>query len=205
MPFLLSEKSNNSVLYLWELSEDVENFRSKVSSTIFKSIVDNTKLDKRKLEKLSQVMLIAKAGLDYSQVTYLSNGKPMTVSNKHISFSHSGILSSLLVDNNTCGVDLEYPSEKVLRISSRFIHAKEMELMKNEKNMYWTWSIKEAIFKFFGEKVTFKEDIHVVDIQESSNKAIAIYSGFHGKGIFELKLLRVKKYYLAYTKSYTPE
>lgn len=205
MPFILSEKSDDSTLYLWEMNESLEDFQVIISPSVFKNIVVNTKLEKRQFEKFSQILLLAKASVDPDQVSYSINGKPLLNINKHISFSHSGQMSSLLVDNNNCGIDLEYPSEKVFRISSKFIHDNERDLMKEKKNMYWTWSIKEAIFKYFGERVLFKEHIQVIDIQESSNKAVAIYNGFHGKGIFELKLLRVKKYYLAYTKTYTPE
>lgn len=205
MPFILSEKSNGTALYLWEMSEKVEDFRNVISSDLFENIVETNKLDKRKIEKFSQVMLLAEAGLDYKQISYLENGKPLAYDGSFISFSHSGELSTLLVDQKSCGIDLEYPSEKVKRISSKFINENELDLIKREENINWTWSIKESIYKYFGERVLFKEHIQVVDIQEEFNKAVAYYDGFHGKGIFELKLLRVKKYYLAYTKSYTPE
>lgn len=205
MPFLFSENSLKSNLLLWEMSEEIDRFQNLIELSVYKDIIENTKLDKRKLEKLSQATLLKKAGIEYDMLYYSSSGKPQLKNGKHLSFSHSEELSSLLIDENKCGLDLEYPSDKILRISPKFINQSEKIMMEDSENLYWTWSIKEAIFKYFGERVLFKEHIQVLEIASTSNNATVLYDGFHGKGIFEMKLLRVKKYYLAYTKSYTPE
>jgi len=205
MPLLFSENSFKSTLLLWEMNEEIEHFQNLIEASVYTEIIENTKLDKRKLEKLSQASLLQKAEIDYDLLFYSSNGKPKLKNGKHLSFSHSEKLSSLLIDDNNCGLDLEYPSDKIIRISQKFINEDEEMIMKDNENLYWTWSIKEAIYKYFGERVLFKEHIQILKISSTSNKAIVLYDGFHGKGIFEMKLLRVKKYYLAYTKSYAPE
>jgi phosphopantetheinyl transferase len=205
MPLILKETSIEKALFIWEISEKLEEFQRLMPSAIFNKIMENTKLEKRKIEKLSQVVLLQKAKIPYDQVNYLENGKPYITSNKHLSFSHSGIISSLLISNTKCGLDVEFPSDKIKRIQRKFIDQKEEELITKDDNLFWIWSIKEAIFKYFGEGVIFKDDIQVLSIHEEKRNAQVRYQGRHGTAYFDMKLLRIKNYYLAYTKSCTPE
>jgi len=205
MPLILTEQSKQKELFLWEMSEKIDDYQRITPSDIFENIVQKTKLEKRILEKLSQVMLLNKAKIPYEDVLYGSNGKPFLKNGKHLSFSHSGTLSSLLIDEKNCGLDIEYPSNKIERIAKKFVHENEFELLNKGDNLYWAWNIKEAIFKYFGEGVTFKEDIFIKELRPELKSAVALYSGKHGRGIFELKLMQIKKYYLAYTKTYFPE
>lgn len=204
MPLILTEQSNNKDLFLWEMSENIDDYQRIIPESLYSDIINNTKLEKRKLEKLSQVMLLQKAKIAYENVLYAANGKPYLTNGKHLSFSHSASISSLLIDKYPCGLDIEYPSEKIHRIASKFIHPKEQELIGRGDNIYWAWSIKEAIFKYFGEKVVFKDHIFINEIRPDQKIAFANYKGKHGSGLFELKLMQIKKYYLAYTKTYRP-
>ena len=202
MPLILTQESLGKELFLWEITEQIIDFQRFIPPVLFDQIQETTKLDKRKLEKLSQVMLLKKAKIPFEEVKYHQNGKPYLSNGLHLSFSHSGSYSTLLVDKNQCGLDIEHQSDKILRIASKFLHPSEKDLFKSDESLYWIWSIKEAIFKFFGEGVVFKDHIQVEKIDIPNKSAIALYNGRHGKGIFEMKLLRIKKYYLAYTKTY---
>jgi len=205
MPLLSIDKNETVTLLLWELNEDIDFFKTMVPENIFSYIAENNRLEKRKLEKLSQVVLLASAGIDYSKLYYNPNGKPLLQLNEMISFSHSGDYSALLICKENCGLDLELASDKIIRISNKFINESEASLIKTEENIYWAWTIKEAVFKYFGEAVLFKDHIKIVSIQAKQNKALVHYDGFHGIGEFELKIQRIKNYYLAYTKKYTPQ
>jgi phosphopantetheinyl transferase len=205
MPLILSQESVGKELFLWEISEEIKDFQRIISPIVFAQIMESTKLEKRKLEKLSQVMLLKKAKIPFEHVKYHKNGKPFLDNGLHLSFSHSGEYSTLLVDKNRCGLDIEYQSEKILRIAPKFTHPEEKDLFNTDEYLYWIWSIKEAIFKYFGEGVAFRDHIQVKEIDEVKKRAFAVYNGRHGKGIFEMKLLRIKKYYLAYTKTYSIE
>jgi phosphopantetheinyl transferase len=205
MPSIFFENNNSNTLLIWALYEDVESFQNLVDVPIYLEILNTIRLEKRKLEKLSQVMLLKQAGIPYEMLFYLPNGKPKLRNGKYVSFSHSGKLSALLIAENNCGIDIEYPSDKILKIAPKFINKEEERLLKENENVYWIWSIKEAIFKFFGERVLFKDHIKILSTSSIHNEATVLYDGFHGKGIFVMHLMRVKKYYLAYTKSYAPE
>lgn len=205
MPLVSFQKTSENGLLLWELKEKVEDFKLVIPDLAYQEVLDSTRLEKRKLEKLSQLALLKTAGINISDLSYNKNGKPLLNSEKHLSFSHSGNLSALLVNKNVCGMDLELASDKIIRISSKFINENENALMLEKENIYWAWSIKESIFKYFGERVLFKDHINIVEIEAKMNRAKVHYCGFHGRGDFEINLLRIKNYYLAYTKSYYPK
>lgn len=203
MPLLTIEKDLETTLLLWELKEDKAFFSSLIPENIYTSILKNNRLDKRILEKLSQVVLLESAGIDYNRLYYNSSGKPMLDQNERISFSHSGNICALLINKVNCGLDIEQASKKIIRISSKFINSEEAAIIDNNEHIYWAWTIKEAVFKYFGENVLFKDHINIITIRPDINKALVVYNGFHGKGEFELSIRRIKNYYLAFTKKYT--
>ena len=204
MPLLFIEELPEYALALWEIAEEISELESLIPQNELEKIKENTHLEKRKREKISQFLLLKSLGISHSELFYQENGKPMLNSDLNISFSHSGNLSIAILAKGKCGIDIEYPSEKIIRIASKFINEKEHSLMQNETNIYWAWSIKEAVFKYFGERVLFKDHIQILEILEEEKKASVIYRGFHGEGVFELKIDRIKNYYLAFVKTFTP-
>ena len=204
MPLLFIEELPEYALAIWEIAEEISELESLIAQDELKKININTRLEKRKLEKISQIILLNSLGISPSELFYLPNGKPMLNSDRNISFSHSGNLSIAILAKSKCGIDIEHPSEKIIRISSKFINEKELPLIRDKINIYWAWSIKEAVFKYFGERVLFKEHIHILEINEADKKAIVFYKGFHGQGHFELQIDRIKNYYLAFVKTFKP-
>lgn len=203
MPLLSIDTFSDHHLIIWEVNESIIDLKQLIPAKEFKEIELNTRLEKRKLEKFSQYLLLKSMAIPYSEVYYEENGKPMLISGKHVSFSHSGNLSAMMISDSNCGIDIEENSDKILRITSKFISAREKELMKEKDNIYWSWSIKEVVFKYFGERVLFKDHITILEINKDLKKAIVEYNGFHGRGNFEIKIDRIKNYYLAYSNSFT--
>ncbi len=203
MPLLSIDTFPDYQLIVWEMDESLIDMQRIIPTQEFKKIDTNTRLEKRKIEKFGQYLLLKSMGIAHSEVQYEQNGKPLLISGKHISFTHSGNLSAMLISDSNCGIDLEIQSDKILRIVSKFISPKEREIMKEKENIFWAWSIKEVVFKYFGERVLFKDHITILEINKELKKAIVEYDGFHGKGYFEIKIDRIKNYYLAYTNSFT--
>ncbi|MCR4957279.1 MAG: 4'-phosphopantetheinyl transferase superfamily protein [Prevotella sp.] len=70
--------------------------------------------------------------------------------NPHLSISHThGYAALLLSDDCRVGVDIEYRSDRVERIASRFIRPDEKAETTDEKLLLW--SAKEAVYKLFSE------------------------------------------------------
>ncbi len=205
MPLLSIEKNGDSTLLLWEISEDIAFFERLVPENIYQYILENNRLSKRKLEKLSQVVMLSSAKIDYTKLYYNENGKPLLQLDEMVSFSHSGSISAMLISKENCGLDIELASDKIVRISPKFVNKSETLLMESRENLYWAWTIKEAIFKYFGKEVLFKEHIKIISIQPELSTAIVHYKGYHGLGEFELTIKRIKNYYLAFTNKYSPQ
>lgn len=86
----------------------------------------------------------------------------------HFSISHCGDFAAVIISRkNRVGVDIEIPQEKIERIAHKFLSANEataLETLPAERAVQLTlaWSIKEAIFKWYGDGgVDFIENIRL--------------------------------------------
>ena len=87
----------------------------------------------------------------------------------HFSISHCGDFAAAIVSKNCrVGLDIEIPTEKVLKILHKFLHPQEKELLVrvNESADYTLntrlctllWSAKEAMYKWWGDgEIEFSE------------------------------------------------
>jgi phosphopantetheinyl transferase len=67
------------------------------------------------------------------------------------------------------GVDIECPTQRVLKVSKRFLNADEQHLFKgNLLKIQLAWSAKEALYKVFGkETVEFSTSMSIQDFEPS--------------------------------------
>lgn len=89
----------------------------------------------------------------------------------HFSISHCGDYAAAIVSSRQrVGIDIEIPTEKLLKISHKFLHPKERILLfeaeadhitaKHLDRLTIAWSAKESVFKWWSYgKVDFKEQI----------------------------------------------
>ena len=83
----------------------------------------------------------------------------------NLSISHTrGYVVLLLSDDSGVGVDIEYRSNRVERIASRFIRPDEQVGTTNEKLLLW--SAKETVYKIFSEDRLAFYDMRVLSIGE---------------------------------------
>lgn len=203
MPLFREFKNKNSLIYIWEVIESESNLSMRFDDLIRLRILKNNKLEKRRIEKYVQACLLIEAKIDPLSISYSFSGKPYIDSGKkHISFSHSGRYAALIISHTTCGIDIEKESSKIEKISPKFLNEAEFKFLHLPGALAWIWCIKEAVFKYFGERVFFKDDIIIDEFDLDSLTAHASYQGIHGQGKFEIKLDRFENYYLAYTKEF---
>lgn len=83
----------------------------------------------------------------------------------HISLSHCKGYVAAQVSVSNCGIDLEPMSERILRISERFLDEHELRFLGTEpelKRLYTAWCAKEAVYKWYGRKaLDFRRDMHI--------------------------------------------
>jgi phosphopantetheinyl transferase len=83
----------------------------------------------------------------------------------HFSISHCGDFAAAIVSKTKrVGIDIEIPTEKIIRIAHKFLHLEEREMISKwtdfnkELVMTLVWSSKEAMFKWWGNgNVDFSE------------------------------------------------
>ena len=98
----------------------------------------------------------------------LGSSKKSQISNlkSQISISHTrGYAALILSDDSEIGIDIEYRSDRVERIASRFIRPDEKAETTDEKLLLW--SAKEAVYKLFSEDNLLFFDMRALSIDES--------------------------------------
>ena len=113
----------------------------------------------RKAEKEGEQRLLF-AMLGYVPViNHNEDGKPM-IEGYHISISHTlGYVAVILSRDYEVGVDIEYVSDRVNRISSRFL--RDDEVFPDTTDKLIAWCAKETMYKLFSSEHLALKDIKV--------------------------------------------
>lgn len=101
-------------------------------------------------------LLAAMLGTDEVVLGHEESGKP-TLDGWYVSISHTkGYAAALLSRKHEVGIDIEYTSDRVSRIASRFLRADEQPQTVAEQLVYW--SAKETMYKLYSEdKLEFQQ------------------------------------------------
>lgn len=147
MPLIRKQKLDNDTwLALWQMTEPVELMPGPlhVDPSLFTS-------PRRKKEKLTEYLLLKElTGDDSLVIRHNEDGAPF-VDGFFISISHTeGWAAMILSKTRHVGIDIEYVSERVNRVVSRFIREDEQQATLAERLI--NWCAKEAVYKFFTEQ-----------------------------------------------------
>jgi phosphopantetheinyl transferase len=89
----------------------------------------------------------------------------------HISLSHSGDYCAIIRAGVACGIDVQYFTPKMARISDRFMRPEEWAAVEDlgnqddeqiDQTLHFYWSAKEAIYKAWGTKNLSAQRIHIL-------------------------------------------
>jgi 4'-phosphopantetheinyl transferase len=181
---------------VWRITESEEELIDLTPFTLeMAQQLDQFTCPSRRLEWLaSRVLLYQLAGW-IPLVEYTKTGQPFVQqSEQNISISHTrGFAAVCISPSLAAGIDIEYPSNRISRIASRFIHPREAEFIPADNpDVYHAliWCAKETVFKMAGiSGIIFKEDILVLPF------------GAKTEGWLEVKLFsenQVKEIHLLY-------
>lgn len=158
-------------LGLWQMDETVEQlFGQYPHLQAYRSQVEEKyKNDGRKLEFLAIRALMyemlrvngASKGLlsHAGDFTHNGQGKPL-FRGYHVSISHTkGYATLILSKKSEVAVDIEYMSDRVERIASKFLRKDERADSLDAKLVHWC--AKETVFKLFSEENLLFEDMRV--------------------------------------------
>jgi 4'-phosphopantetheinyl transferase EntD len=158
-------------LGLWQMNESPEQLFDLYPHLLpyRSSLDDKYKNDGRKLEFLAIRALMyemlrvngASKGLlsHAGDFTHNGQGKPL-FRGYHVSISHTkGYAALILSKKSEVAVDIEYMSDRVERIASKFLRKDERADSLDAKLVHWC--AKETVFKLFSEENLLFEDMRV--------------------------------------------
>ena len=158
-------------LGLWQMDESPEQLFDLYPHLLpyRSSLDDKYKNDGRKLEFLAIRALMyemlrvngASKGLlsHAGDFTHNGQGKPL-FRGYHVSISHTkGYAALILSKKSEVAVDIEYMSDRVERIASKFLRKDERADSLDVKLVHWC--AKETVFKLFSEENLLFEDMRV--------------------------------------------
>jgi len=151
--FFQQDIDDDTRLGIWKIEEDEDFF--------LKSVVPqrNVSHPHKKLQHLAGRYLLKYLFPDFPIFLILiaDTRKPYLENEAyHFSISHCGDFAAAIVSKTKrVGVDIEIPTEKIIRISHKFLNQQET-IMLNQWNGFieelstLVWSSKEAMFKWWG-------------------------------------------------------
>jgi phosphopantetheinyl transferase len=156
--------NEDCTLYLWKIEEEVEDLHDMVNlPESDQDRVQGFGSISRKKEFLSTRILVQNAlGKDVF-ITNDEHGKPFLVnSNLNISITHTKSFAGIILSyHHATALDMEYLSDRVHRITKRFLSPEELSNISKEKgvlHLYQHWCAKECLIKLYGKK-----DVHLTD------------------------------------------
>ncbi len=193
MPLYLQETlAHQSTLGIWKITEPLAFFSEHVKlSTEERQYLDKFTNTNRKCEFYAVRALLQALSKEDLQIHYHKTGKPGLQSDLNISISHTkGFACILLSTDKEVGIDMEYLSDRVLRIKNKFLDSEEQSWCHSTDQHILAWSAKESIFKLYGKGLDFK-DIHLRKFNADCNDSTIEAS---------LKCADLKNYTLYYKK-----
>ena len=154
---IICDKQINGIRYaIWQLTESVSELKALIDGRFLVSL-DNINNETRQKERLASRLLIETLCNGYQAVDYKENGEPcFTQCDLYLSISHTKNYVAVAVAPFKIGIDIEHTSDRVLRITKKFLNHTELAELTNTSNPAPTallyWCAKEAMYKKMTEK-----------------------------------------------------
>lgn len=192
----------NAEILIAEFGESVEMMKQHLSNLrAYEDELIKLTNPKRQREFLLIRQMLNELRREECKLQYDETGKPFVANGEfRLSISHSKDHAALIVhDSREVGIDIETPSDRVLKVSKRFLNKDEQEFIGDDTTaMMIVWSAKEALYKIIGkEAVDFAEQLRInTFIAEKDGILKAIHLPTSKK--FELKYRVKPEYILVY-------
>lgn len=159
MPLVKHAQINETCqLALWKITEELGTLLDVVSLTDAEQAkIESFGSISRKKEYVTTRILLRRLLGDGIRIENNEEGKPFLInSDFDISISHSKEYVGIMVGQNyDLALDIEYLSDRVYRITKKFLSSDEMSnISETEKQLhiYQHWCAKECLIKLYGKK-----------------------------------------------------
>ena len=154
---IICDRQINGIRYaIWQLTESVSELMDHINGRFTVSLTGITNPNRQK-ERLASRLLIELLCDGHQPIDYKENGEPyFTQCNLYLSISHTKNYVAVAVAPFRIGIDIEHTSDRVLRITEKFLNTTELAELARLKNPAPTallyWCAKEALYKKLTEK-----------------------------------------------------
>lgn len=171
MPVFYQQEINASTrLGIWKIEEDESFFKQYVP--IHREVTHPHK----RLQHLAGRFLLKYLFPAFpSHLIRIADTKKPFLSDEayHFSISHCGSYAAAIISrNHRVGIDIEIPSEKIIKIQDKFISNEERIAINpvTMNDLTQIWCAKEAVFKWYGNgEVNFKNHIRLLSYAPHQN------------------------------------
>ena len=209
MPVLYKDfLPNGSIIGVWQITEPVDELYNMVKLTLEEEATMLTyKNENRRKHWLSYRTLIQELINEHYHISYTDFGKPflkLQKSNHHISITHSGEYSAVIINENlSVGIDIEEPGKRIERVTERFLSDKEIAFIDNDNkwnHLTVCWTVKEALFKIHGNLCyDFKTEIFINPFPYAENGELDCIIYDDGKPqYYKVNYHKINSHFLAY-------
>ena len=180
MPLLF--KHTEPLLGVWKIEESSDELLAMLGlQSEYLPFLQGIKTEKRRQEWLASRVLLKELIGEELLIAYHDDGAPyLPGSSLSLGISHTnGYAAVLLQDQETAGIDIEYHSNRVLKIRSRFMSPEEDASVCPDhvvEHLLIHWCVKEALFKMIRQQdVDFIKHLHVEPFTYANSGQIRAY------------------------------
>jgi len=164
--------STDTTIYLWNLTESEAVLARNIDLTPNSCYrIDGMRSEIHRRGYLSIRHLLAEAGYSDEDLYYNDLGKPHLLDGSHISISHSGSFTGIIVGTDIeVGIDIELQREKILRIAHKFTRLEDYSTICEPETLIRkltiVWGAKESLYKIYATKgLSFLQHIDIAEFE----------------------------------------
>lgn len=188
------EHINEAELIIWRMDERLEELL-EMSQHHYDHEIENISNEVRKKERIISRFLLESLVGQKIEVKYADSGKPFC-DGMHFSISHTKNFVAVIVSNKPVGVDIEYKSDRIFRITEKFMHPDELktlsECSEKQKFALICWCAKETVYKIIEENGV---DFAKMNCKVNFNEIILTYKNSD----FTLKFMDFSEFFIVFS------
>lgn len=171
MPLFSKIQDNNATMGIWKMTETLPELEAMYCIKDDElPIYNGFKNDRRRKEWLSTRILLSHLVDHDVEICYRDSGKPyLNDMSSCISITHTMGYVGIRLASHPVALDMEYLSDRVLKIVDRFVSEKEQKYIDPDNKVVSAliiWSAKETLFKLFDfHDVQFDQHLFISNLQ----------------------------------------
>lgn len=165
---------------VWKIEEGEAELLSRLTRGDYPLLPAEIRTEKRRREWLAVRVLLKELLGGETRIAYRPDGAPcLPEKQMHISISHTkGFAAVILHEQSPVGIDVEYLSDRIRKVRSRFLCPEEDAMIDaghETEHLLLCWCAKETLFKLMGRRgVDFREHLHVQPFAYTESGAMTV-------------------------------